>query len=109
MSKLPTLEFTVLAGSTLAINTAQIVQANLAQIGITVKIEVLPTAQFFSAPPNAGSVSYDSALISANQDSQLTWFGSSTFGMAAITPVDLLQQAVNGKAFGCNYAIYATP
>jgi ABC-type transport system substrate-binding protein len=107
--KLPTLEFSILAGVTHAVNTAQIIQADLAQIGINVRINVLPTAEFLTAPPNAGSVSYNSSLVSADQDSHLTWFGTATFGMTAITPADLLLANVNGNAAGCNYAIYSNP
>lgn len=108
-AKLPPLEFSILAGVTHALNTAQVIQSDLAQIGITVKINVLPTSQFLSAPPNPGCVSYIAALPVADQCSHLTWFGTATFGMTAVTPVDLLLTSVNGKAAGCNYALYNNP
>ena len=109
VSKLPTLEFTVLASCPHCVSTAQIVQANLAQIGINVKVNAVPTTGFLSAPPNAGFVSFDSALNSADKDSHLTWFGTATFPQQAITPADLLLQNVNRHSICCNYAIYSKP
>jgi ABC-type transport system substrate-binding protein len=109
VTKLPTLQFTILAGVNQALNTAQIIQANLAQIGINVNINAVPISEFLSAPPVAGAVSYSSALATADQNSHLTWLGTATWGMSSITPVDILLQIVNENAPCLNYATYSNP
>lgn len=56
VATLPALTFRIEAGLTYHSLVAQIVQADLAQIGINVNIEVLPTSTYYSA---FGSISYE--------------------------------------------------
>ncbi len=48
ISNFPVLNFTVIAGCEFCISTAQIVQADLAQIGINVDIEVQDTTSYYT-------------------------------------------------------------
>jgi len=108
VSSLPTLQFNVISGCISCISTAQIIQADLSQIGINVNIQVLTSASW-SAPLVAGSSTYSGALQIAQQVSQLTWFGPATFAPDAPTPADAWLLFVNNESTASDYAIYANP
>ena len=61
VSKLAPLEFRVVSGCTYCYSTAQIVQADLAQIGITITIEVTPGNQW-ALPYVAGAGTYQQGV-----------------------------------------------
>ncbi len=107
-SKFPAIEFRVLAGVSFAESTAEIIQADLAQIGINVNVEVTPSATY-NVPFIAGPTSYATALQDAQTISQLTWLGSATFAPGAVTPADSWLAWVNGNTPANNWAIYANP
>jgi len=102
------IQFNVVAGCNYCNSAAQIVQADLSQIGITVNIQVLPGSEY-ALPNTAGASSYSAALVVANQISQLTWFGTGTFAPDAATPADAWILFANQNTPANNWAIYANP
>jgi ABC-type transport system substrate-binding protein len=107
-SKLPTLEFRVVNGCGYCIDTGQIIQNDLAQIGLTVNVIVTPSAQY-GCPLTAGTCSYSAALNASNTISQMSWFGTGTFAPAADTPADNWLLTVNNHTSSNNWAIYSNP
>ena len=105
---LPTMDFRVVQGCDYCDATAQIVQSDLAQIGLKVNILVTPSTQYV-CPLIAGSCSYSSALSTAAQASQLSWFGTGTYAPAADTPADAWLLFVNNATSSNDWAIYANP
>lgn len=108
VSKLPPLEFRVVSGCTYCYSTAQIVQADLAQIGITLNIEVTPGNQW-ALPYVAGAGTYQQGLNASQQVAQFTWFGTGTFAPGAPTPADAWLLFASSKTPANNYAIYSNP
>src|SRR4029077_3745259 len=69
-TKFPALEFRVVSGCSYCESTAEIVQSDLAQIGIAVNIEVtLPTQ--YALPQIAGTGSYASGVNASQSVAQL--------------------------------------
>jgi len=108
VTKLPPLEFRVVTGCTYCYSTAQIVQADLAQIGITLNIEVTPGNQW-ALPYVAGAGTYQQGLNASQQVAQFTWFGTGTFAPGAPTPADAWILFANKNTPANNYAIYSNP
>jgi len=108
VATLAPLDFDIVAGCNYCSSTAQIVQADLAQIGITVNILVLPGSEW-GLPLVAGAGSYSAGVAAAQQVGQLTWFGTATFAPDAPTPADAWILFGNDQSIGNDYAIYANP
>lgn len=108
VTKLQPLEFRVVSGCTYCYSTAQIVQADLAQIGITLNIEVTPGNQW-ALPYVAGAGTYQQGLNASQQVAQFTWFGTGTFAPGAPTPADAWILFANKNTPANNYAIYSNP
>jgi len=102
------LQFNVVSGCTYCNSAAQIVQADLAQIGITVNIQILPGTEY-ALPNTGGTSSYQAALADANSISQLTWFGTGTFAPGAATPADAWVLFANYHTTSNDWAVYANP
>jgi ABC-type transport system substrate-binding protein len=102
------MEFRVVQGCDYCDATAQIVQSDLAQIGLKVNILVTPSTQY-ACPLTAGSCSYSTALAAAAQASQLSWFGTGTYAPAADTPADAWLLFVNNATSSNDWAIYSNP
>jgi len=102
------LEFRVVAGCTYCISAAQVVQADLGQIGITVTIEVTPGSQY-TLPYIAGASSYQAAIAVDQQVAQLSWFGTGTFAPGAATPADAWILFANYNTPANDWAIYGNP
>ncbi len=100
--------FNVVSGCTYCNSAAQIVQADLAQIGITVNIQILPGTEY-ALPNTGGTSSYHAALADANSISQLTWFGTGTFAPGAATPADAWVLFANYNTTSNDWAVYANP
>jgi len=100
--------FNVVSGCTYCNSAAQIVQADLAQIGITVNIQILPGSEY-ALPNTGGTSSYQAALADANSISQLTWFGTGTFAPGAATPADAWVLFANYNTTSNDWAVYANP
>lgn len=103
-----TLDFYVWAGCSYCLSAAQVVQADLSQIGITVNVDVLPSSEW-GLPLVAGAGSYSAGSAVAQQVGHLTWFGSATFAPGAPTPADAWFLFVNKNTPANDYAIYANP
>jgi ABC-type transport system substrate-binding protein len=108
VSKLPPLEFRVVSGCAYCYSTAQIVQADLAQIGIKIEIEVTPGNQW-ALPYVAGAGTYQQGVNASQQVAQFTWFGTGTFAPGAPTPADAWILFANKNTPANNYAIYYNP
>jgi ABC-type transport system substrate-binding protein len=107
-SKLPPIEFRVVNGCSYCIDTGQIIQNDLAQIGLTVNVIVTPSAQY-GCPFTAGTCSYATSLSDSATISQMSWFGTGTFAPAADTPADNWLLTVSNVTSSNNWAIYANP
>jgi len=107
-SNLPSMDFRVVQGCDYCDSTAQIVQSDLSQIGLKVNIIVTPSAQY-ACPLTGGTCAYTQAVGTANETSQLTWFGTGTFAPAADTPADAWLLFVNNATASNNWAIYSNP
>jgi len=108
VATLPAMEFRVVQGCDYCNTAAQIVQSDLAQIGLKVNIEVTPSTQY-AYPNTGGTQSYTQSLSAAQTISQLTWFGTGTFAPAADTPADAWLLFVNNATSSNNWAIYSNP
>jgi len=107
-AKLPAMEFRVVAGCAYCELSAEIVQADLSQIGLSVNIEVTEPSQY-SCPYTGGTCSYSSALADSQTVAHITWFGTGTFAPAAPTPADNWLLSVNNQTASNNWAIYSNP
>jgi ABC-type transport system substrate-binding protein len=108
LATLPALDFRVVAGCTYCISAAQIVQADLAQIGITINVAVIPGSEWV-LPYVAGAGSYAAGVQAAPQVSAFSWFGTGTFAPGAVTPADAWILFANYNTPANDYAIYANP
>jgi len=100
----PILNFTVITGCQFCISTAQIVQADLAQIGITVDIEVQNTGLYYT--PYS---SYASEVSSASAIGSLSMLGAEEWGPATLTPADYWFTFVSNESTFGNWAVYSSP
>jgi len=100
----PTLNFTVITGCQFCVLTAQIVQSDLAQIGINVNIIVQDTSAYYT--PYS---SYKSELGSANQIGSLSLLGAEEWGPATLTPADYWFTFVSNESLFGNWAVYSSP
>jgi peptide/nickel transport system substrate-binding protein len=107
-ANLPAMDFRVVQGCDYCDTTAQIVQSDLAQIGLKVNIIVTPSTQY-AFPNTGGTQSYLQSLNASQSISQLTWFGTGTFAPAADTPADAWLLFVNNATSSNNWAIYSNP
>jgi len=91
------------AGSTSGINEAQIIQSNMAALGITVNIEVLQTSTYWSPYGN-----YETNVADAAELGQFSYIGA-PWAPATLTPVENWVDFVgNGSLWG-NWAGYSNP
>jgi peptide/nickel transport system substrate-binding protein len=105
---LPPIEFRVVNGCGYCIDTGQIIQNDLAAIGLSVNVIVTPSSQY-GCPLTGGTCSYSTALADASTISQMSWFGTGTFAPAADTPADNWLLTVSNATSSNNWAIYANP
>jgi ABC-type transport system substrate-binding protein len=105
ITTMPTFTFTALTGCQFCITTAEIVQADLSQIGITMNINVVTLAGFDAIYPG----SYAGNLANVAQEGQMISTGAAVLTGAAVTPVDpWVAMTSNRSTFG-NYAVYTNP
>lgn len=100
----PVLNFTVISGCQFCVATAQIVQADLAQIGITVDIEVQDTTSYYT--PYS---SYSSEISAPSQIGSLSLLGAEEWGPATLTPADYWYTFVSNESLYGNWAVYSSP
>jgi len=104
ISNFPTLTFTVIAGCQFCIETAQIVQSDLSQIGINVNIEVQSTTNYY-APYNAG---YSSEAANPGAIGHLSMLGAEEWGPGTLTPADYWFTFVSNESLFGNWSIYSS-
>jgi len=104
VSNLPALVFRVPTGCPYCINSAELVQGYLAELGMTVNIDVLNPAEIFSA---WGTYSY--MVSNANLSGNINVADYLWITPLAQTPADLWEFLVSNTSIGLNYAIYYNP
>ncbi len=104
VSNLPPLQVRLAAGCSYCINTAQIVQADLASIGLNVEISVVAGSQYFA--PTGG---YSTMLSNADQLGHLSFPGADIWAPNALTPADYWLTFVSNRSLAGNYAVYSNP
>lgn len=100
----PILNFTVITGCQFCVSTAQIVQSDLAQIGITVDIVVQDTSAYYT--PYS---SYTGEIGSASSIGSLSLLGAEEWGPATLTPADYWYTFVSNESLYGNWAVYSSP
>jgi peptide/nickel transport system substrate-binding protein len=104
-SSMPTFTLRTLTGTYAGINGAQVIQADLAQIGITVNIQVLQTSAYWAPYGN-----WQTNVANAAEIGQLSFVnGGSAWGPNALTPADYWLAFVSGKSLWGNWAGYSNP
>ena len=103
-ANLPTFTFRTVAGCTYCETIAEIVQADLAQIGITVNIIVLSSSDYWS--PYG---SYSTNVQNAQQIGQLSLLGGEVWAPGADTPADDWVSFVSNVSSWGNWAGYTNP
>ena len=106
-SNFPALEFPVLSGCGPCITVAQIVQGDLASIGLTVSVQVVPHTTYNL--PLVDSCSYACSYNASQTIAQLQWIGGLTWAPFAPTPVDSWNTFVSNQSPSDNYANYYNP
>ena len=104
IANFPTLYFDTIAGNTYSIIIAQIVQSDLAAIGITVDIRVLQSSLFYS---HLGS--YSSNLQNKDQLPHIMVQSGYSWAPSALTPADNWVNWVSNRSSWGNPAIYYNP
>ncbi len=85
---------------------AEVIQANLAVIGITVNIQVMQTLAFES---NIDAVSYNGSLANPSGHPALTFDTYAGYAPDFISPADFFTSFVSQYSIYSNYAIYDDP
>jgi len=104
ISSMPTITFRTISGCVYCSEIGQIVQADLANIGITVNLEVLQSTSYY-APYGTFSTN----VANAAQIGQLSILGGSVWAPAALTPADYWIGFVNNGSLWGNWAGYYNP
>ena len=105
ITNMPTLLLRIQASCEVCINAAQVIQADLAQIGITVNIQVLLTSQWYSP-----FGSFQTNVQNAAQIGQLAFvLGGEAWSPYALTPADYWVTFVSGESVYGNVASYSNP
>jgi len=104
ITNMPDFTFKIITGCTFCELAAEVVQGDLAQIGITVNIEVLDNSAY-----DAPYGSFSTNVQNAQQIGQLSFLGGETWAPSALTPVDnWISFMSNTSAWG-NWAGYTSP
>jgi peptide/nickel transport system substrate-binding protein len=105
VKNMPTFLMKIWAGCQACTSASEVIQGDLAQIGISVSIEVLSTDQVLGPMGN-----YQTNLQNAAQIGQLDFVNAgSGWGPAALTPADYWQTFVSNASTYGNYAVYSNP
>jgi peptide/nickel transport system substrate-binding protein len=102
---LPALIYNVQAGCESCINAAQVIQADLGQIGLTVNVQVLTTADYYTY-----FGTYQTNVKNAAQIGQLAFVNSGFgWGPATLTPADYWVTFVSNASLWGNWPGYSNP
>jgi len=104
ITNMPTLTFTAISTCVYCSEIGQIVQGDLAQIGITVNVEEQESSSYY-APYGT----YATNVKNGNQMGQMSILGGSVWAPAALTPADYWIGFVNNASLWGNWAGYANP
>jgi ABC-type transport system substrate-binding protein len=104
LSSPPTLTFTVLSTCQFCIETAVIVQSNLAQIDITVEIQIQPMERSLYYTPY-GTYSYEAS--NSSSIGHLSMWGGNTWASVALTPSDNWIAGLSNRSLFGNWAVYS--
>ena len=107
-ANLQPLDFRIIAGCGVCISGAQVIQSDLAAIGLNVNVEVIPPSEL-GFPYVAGYGPYLTSLNYSQQEAHFTWMGYPSYAPNAPTPADAWLAFVNTKGLGADYANYANP
>ena len=101
---LPTLTLRTVADCAICTTAAEIIQGNLANIGINVQITTLQGSTYW-APYG----SYTTNLQNAQQLAQLSFLGGQFWAPSALTPTDYWTSFVSNRSLWGNWAVYTNP
>jgi ABC-type transport system substrate-binding protein len=105
ITNMPTFTFRTVTGCDYCTTVAEIIQSDLALIGIVVNIILLPSIEFFSP-----FGSYSRNVADASQIGQMTLVGgAANWAPATLTPADYWLSFVNNDSSYGNQAGYASP
>jgi peptide/nickel transport system substrate-binding protein len=105
VAKLPPISFLVDTGCGVCISTAQVIQSDLAAIGLTVNIGVIPTTEN-AFPYVAGYGPYSQSLNYSQQEANFVWMGYPSYAPNAPTPADAWLAFLQTQGVGADYANY---
>jgi peptide/nickel transport system substrate-binding protein len=106
VATLPALTFRTVSDCSVCSSAAQIIQANLAQIGLTVNIIVLSSGQYYSGTYGT----YQQNVQNAQAIGQISFVnGGFGWGPATLTPADYWVTFVSGTSVWGNWAGYSNP
>lgn len=105
ITNMPTFTFTTVAGCDLCVDAAQVVQGDLAQIGITVNIDVITTGAFYECC----SGDYEQNVQNAAQMGQIGLVGGSLIAPYSLTPGSYWDFFVSNESVDTNQAAYYNP
>jgi ABC-type transport system substrate-binding protein len=105
ITNMPTFQLRIETGCEACIDGAQVIQSDLAQIGINVNIQVLTGSDYLSVYG-----SYSNNRQNAQQIGQLSWVdGGEDWGAYALTPADYWLSFVSNASLWGNWAAYSNP
>jgi peptide/nickel transport system substrate-binding protein len=107
-ANLQPLDFDVVAGCGVCISGAQVIQADLGNIGIPVSVNVIPPSEL-TFPYVAGYGPYSVSLNYTQQEAQFTWMGYPSYAPNAPTPADAWLAFLQTQGVGADYANYGNP
>jgi ABC-type transport system substrate-binding protein len=105
IANMPALTFKIISGCVFCETTAEVVQADLAQIGITVNIQVLASSSYYTGTYG----SYSTNVQDAAQIGQLSLLGGETWAPSALTPADNWVSFMSNVSGWGNWAGYSAP
>jgi len=105
VTNIPTLTFTAISGCTWCVTEAEVVQGDLAQIGINVNVQVAQAGSYESVYG-----SYSTNVANAAEIGQISQLGGYGFWtLAALTPADDWNSFVSNMSGWGNWAGYSRP
>lgn len=105
ITNMPSFTMRIWSGCEACTDAAEVIQADLAQIGITVNLEVLTEDQTLAPMGN-----YETNVQNAQQIGQLDFVNAGGgWGPGALTPADYWQSFVSNASVWGNYAAYYNP
>ncbi len=105
IANMPALTFKIISGCVFCETAAEVIQSDLAQIGITVNIQVLASSTYYTGTYG----SYSTNVQNAAQIGQLSLLGGETWAPSALTPADNWLSFMSNTSSWGNWAGYSSP